>query len=181
MTTTEPWERQANETPQAWEGFTTYRDMGLTRSTPKVARELGKSETLIGRWCTAHKWVERCAAYDREQDRQWRAQIQEQGRQAIVGQMAAARLLRSKAGQALMSLDADDMTTSEAIRGLETASKIEHTIFGIAQVVEVSGPDGGPIQISDDQLRAEVLALLAGEEDTDGAVPDGDTPPPPPT
>lgn len=35
------------------------------RSTTKVAEELGKSTTLITRWCTEHEWVSRITAYDR--------------------------------------------------------------------------------------------------------------------
>ena len=39
-----PWERQKGETPQAFEAFSIYRDMGSSRSTAKVGRKLGLKE-----------------------------------------------------------------------------------------------------------------------------------------
>lgn len=64
MAELDPWDRRADETPVAYAAFTEYLDMGGERSTEHVARKLGKSNTLIGRWCTRHDWVERSRAWD---------------------------------------------------------------------------------------------------------------------
>lgn len=56
------WTRRDNESNPAYEAFRTYMTL---RSTTKVATELGKSLTLITRWCADHSWVERVTAYDR--------------------------------------------------------------------------------------------------------------------
>ena len=62
----DPWERQAGESVQA---FVVYRDLGLVWSVTKVARELDKSRTVVGRWSRQYGWVARASAYGREQDR----------------------------------------------------------------------------------------------------------------
>lgn len=56
-----PWARRESETSPAYAAFRTYMD---TRSTGKTAEQLGKSTTLIERWCREHDWVARVLAYD---------------------------------------------------------------------------------------------------------------------
>ena len=65
----EPWERQLNESPQAFEAFACYRDMGAARSLAKVSRELCKCKALMERWSKENDWVKRVAAWDAEKDR----------------------------------------------------------------------------------------------------------------
>ncbi len=40
-----PWDRQPNESPQAFEAFATYRDMAYQRSLAAVGWKLHKSKT----------------------------------------------------------------------------------------------------------------------------------------
>jgi hypothetical protein len=56
-----PWVRRDTESHQAYEAFRAYM---TSRSTTKVAEELGKSLALMTRWCHTHDWVERVRAYD---------------------------------------------------------------------------------------------------------------------
>lgn len=63
------WERQDNETQEAWEGFDTYLEMGASRSLAKTAAALGKSDTLMEGWSRRHKWVHRVLLHDRHQAR----------------------------------------------------------------------------------------------------------------
>src|SRR5262245_23960425 len=66
-----PWERQPGESPRAWAAARTYLELGAERSLSRVGKKLGKSETLMARWSSAHGWVERAEAYDdflREQE-----------------------------------------------------------------------------------------------------------------
>lgn len=61
MTEKKAWERRDHESEPAYTAFRAYMRI---RSTTKVATELGKSLTLITRWCAEHDWVERIRDYD---------------------------------------------------------------------------------------------------------------------
>lgn len=56
-----PWARRTTESHQAYAAFQLYMDI---RSTGKVAEQLGKSTTLIERWCRDHDWVSRVVDHD---------------------------------------------------------------------------------------------------------------------
>lgn len=73
-----PWERQKGESRQAFRAFAAYRDMGPTRSLVTVAQELGRSTTLMERWSVKWRWQDRTAAYDAEQDRIARTQLEQE-------------------------------------------------------------------------------------------------------
>ncbi len=67
-----PFERRKDEGPEAFEAFSAYRDMGVSRSTAAVARTCGKHKSLMDRWSSTHAWVRRAAAWDAEVDRRKR-------------------------------------------------------------------------------------------------------------
>jgi len=54
------------ESGKAFEAFTAYLEMGGQRSLDAVGRKLGKSKTLMERWCAKYGWVERVNAYTAE-------------------------------------------------------------------------------------------------------------------
>lgn len=58
------WDRQPDEGAKAFEAFVAYRDMIGRRSQRAVAEKLGKSETLISRWSSQHRWRDRVASWD---------------------------------------------------------------------------------------------------------------------
>ena len=59
------WEQIEWESPQAYEAFCAYRDLGAARNVRAVGQKLGKSRALMERWSSAHDWVGRAAEYDR--------------------------------------------------------------------------------------------------------------------
>lgn len=59
-----PSERQPAETAKAFEAFRAYLEMGPARSTAKVARQLGKSKTLIDRWSSRWSWPDRVRRFE---------------------------------------------------------------------------------------------------------------------
>jgi hypothetical protein len=61
-----PTERQPSESSPAYEAFRTYLLLGPRRSTASVARELGKSKTLMDRWCSRWSWVVRVREFESE-------------------------------------------------------------------------------------------------------------------
>ncbi len=103
-----PWERKDKESDPAWQAFVLYRDMGPARSCDKVAKALGKSNTLIERWCTWHSWVERSTAWDSHQDRVKReaqlAEIETMGRRHAQQAQAYMQVLMAPAVKILAKL-----------------------------------------------------------------------------
>lgn len=69
----QPWTKRKRESGKAFEAFDLYIKLGLKRTCKAVADQLGKSETLIHRWCGQHFWRKRADAFDR-----WQADIQEE-------------------------------------------------------------------------------------------------------
>lgn len=146
----EPWERQLNESPQAFEAFAAYRDMGAGRSTTKVSKQLCKSRTLMNRWSAEHNWVKRVAAWDAEKDRMAReAQLKDildmRKRHA-----ATAKKMMDLADKALDNIKPEDSTVNEISRLVETASKLERISRGdVGEVIEErnGGEAVSPVQI----------------------------------
>ena len=138
----EPWERQLNESTQAFEAFACYRDMGAARSTAKVSRQLCKSVSLMNRWSSEHDWVKRVAAWDAEKDRAAReAQIKDivemRHRHA-----ATAKKMMDLADNALNNINPTDVSVNEVSRLVESASKLERISRGdVGEVIEER--DGG--------------------------------------
>src|SRR5829696_7124599 len=60
---TKLFEQQAKESAKAFEAFTTYMNLGPTRSLAAVGQKLGKSKVLMERWSKRHNWVGRVDAY----------------------------------------------------------------------------------------------------------------------
>lgn len=72
----QPWERQPNEPPRAFAHFQLYRDQdpkhrSVNRLLSEMADEGGKAAyvSTIRAWSARWKWVDRCGAWDDEQDR----------------------------------------------------------------------------------------------------------------
>ena len=77
------WTRRDDETPVAYEAFREYLNQGPKRSAAAVGEALGKSTTLMERWCAAHDWRARVLAHD-----QFMASAATDG---LASQMASAR------------------------------------------------------------------------------------------
>ena len=137
--TPEPWERREKESTKAYEAFCIYRDMGRERSLAKVAEKLQKSETLMGRWSREHKWVERAAKWDDEQDRIEREIAQREQAKAIKemrkrhADLGTAMLI--KAAQALKSIPIQEIKPGDISRMVDVASKLERISRGDVETV----------------------------------------------
>lgn len=158
----DPWERQSHESPQAFEAFAVYRDLGPARSVTKVARELGKSRTLLGRWSRQYAWVMRAAAYDRERDRLFLAE-QRQARRDIARRHAKlAQAFLGKAVARLQALDPRELSPGELLRYFQVAAEIERRAVGEEPVgVVPQGGDEGPdvASLSDEDRRSRMELL----------------------
>lgn len=138
----ELWERQLNESTQAFEAFACYRDMGAARSTAKVSRKLCKSVSLMNRWSSDHDWVKRVAAWDAEKDRVARETQINEIKEMRRRHAATAKKMMDTADQALEHIRPDEVSTNEIARLVEIASKLERIARGDAGEV-IEERDGG--------------------------------------
>ncbi len=133
----EPWERQPDETAKQFEAFAIYRDLGIERSLSKVGGLLGKSKTLMDRWSTANSWVERAAAWDREQDRILRQQQLDDIKKMRKRHADLATAMLAKTARAMQKIPVEEIKAGDIGKWLEVASKLERISRGdVGEVVE---------------------------------------------
>ena len=139
-----PWERQDGETPKQFEAFARYRDLGEERSLSKVAQQLSKSKQLLSRWSSANSWVDRCAAWDREQDRIARQKQLRDIKNMRKRHQGMANAMIQTAAKGLKHImdNPEDMKPNDIARLVEVASKLERISMGdVGDVIEQR--DGG--------------------------------------
>jgi len=109
---TRPWDRRPDESAKAHHALSVYLDLGVQRSTAKVARALSKTKTLIDRWSGRHEWVARAAAWDAAQDEAARdrnaASLQEMRDRLIADALAGQSIALLAAKKFLERLDRGD-------------------------------------------------------------------------
>jgi hypothetical protein len=141
-----PWERQFNESGKAFEAFVAYRDIGKTRSLVKVARELGKSAELMGRWSGKWDWVERVGAWVDEQDRESReaqskAVLKMNERHAKIAAVLTGKVIEKLAGTS--NEEIGKMSMVSVSRLLEVGVKVERQARGEAGEVVLDKVEAG--------------------------------------
>lgn len=119
------WERQPKESAQAYEAFYLYLKMGEKRTVRKVAQELDKSLTLIGRWSSTWSWKQRSADYDADLRRIEFEEQQKAIKKMQERQIQTAMLLQKKAVQALDKLDIESLSPNDILRFIAEGAKLE--------------------------------------------------------
>jgi hypothetical protein len=159
------WERLDGESPQAFEAFAAYRDMGADRSLSKVARHLGKSKSLLDRWSVQHHWVNRSDAWDIEADRLHRGYLIAHRRDVDRRLLGIAGAMQAKMVEALRQLDASTLTARDMAAWLTATTAAQRAALGLGEKIEVTGADGGPIELSglSPAEAASRLAEIAAE------------------
>ena len=137
-----PWERQDGETAKQFEAFAVYRNMGEDRSLAKVAQELSKSKQLLTRWSSKNNWVERCVAWDREQDRILRQQQLKDIKKMRKRHADLAYAGLVKTAQALQKIDPEDFKPGDIARLMDVCATLERISRGDSGEV-IEQRDGG--------------------------------------
>lgn len=156
------WERLPDETPPAWAAFTAYLTAGTGRSVTGVGGELHKSRTLIGRWSSRHQWVRRSSAFDAHVASEYRAEIVDAQRSIAHRHLAVSQAALTKVARAVDGIDAGTLTVAELVRLWEIAARTEREALQTPIRVQVTGADGGPIEVSlmsDEDRHARLLTL----------------------
>lgn len=118
------WERQPEESAQAYEAFSLYLKMGAERSLRKVEQELNKSHALIGRWSSTWSWQKRSRDYDAELRRIEFAEAQKGIKKMQQRQIQTAMLLQKKAVEALDNLRFDALTPKDILSFISEGAKL---------------------------------------------------------
>jgi len=117
MTEQPSWERLPDESQQAWEAFTVYRDTpSPQRSLRAVGRQLGKSETLIERWSVKHRWIQRVRDMNANNDRKWLEALADERAEAARRHYEIARRLLDKVDAHVEQADMTDLTFTQTVR-----------------------------------------------------------------
>lgn len=103
------WERKKGESSEAYAAFKLYYKMGDKRSCVKVAKNLGRSTTLITGWCSKWDWVERARAYDNELARQEFAEACNAVKKMNEQQAQIGLLIQKKALEALKEMKSKEL------------------------------------------------------------------------
>jgi hypothetical protein len=146
----EPWERSLGEPSKAFAKFALYRNMGPTRSLARVGEVVGvgtaRCEALSAKW----GWVARAQAWDAEQDRLARLEVEEETREMHRRHVRLAMAMANKAGARLVggkvlvggqevivpALDPSKLTVTEVVRLVEAAVRIERLARDVASAAE---------------------------------------------
>jgi hypothetical protein len=161
------FEQQPKESEKAFAAFSVYLSMGAERSLAAAGRKLGKSKTMMEKWCRRFEWPARIAAYSahmalvereaaeaitRAKGVDWAKRYQElreaewQERKNLVEFAAEVR-------RRWMAKEGRCGNLDGYARLLELASKLGHSAcekpidLAVGHRVEVTGADGGPIRV----------------------------------
>ena len=151
--TDKPWERQKGESAQAYEAFTTYRDMGAERSLTKVSQALNKTRTLLGRWSSTWNWQERVRAYDNELEKEARARAIRGRKDMTERHIKIAMQVQKKALEALASLSVEDMSPKDVKEYIKMATDLERLNRAFEEESSKGGGDA-PTQLADTIVAA---------------------------
>lgn len=137
-----PWEKQRGESSKAWWAFQTYRDLGPDRSLTKV-QEIAQetriaSPSMVARWSSRWGWVERCHAFDLDEDRKRRvendrARAEASRTRAMAGTMMMGAVLRRLRGDSAAEVEAispNDLDPYALVQWAQTGAKLQAEALG---------------------------------------------------
>lgn len=187
----DPWERQPNESENAWVAFQAYRDLDPPRSLKRAGAVIGKGSRYCESLSSTWKWQKRVQAYERYLDAQRRKEFAEANKAVEVRQRAtmedASAVLAApieaflkkareyhERGEELF----DQLTTAqlqalaiEAVRYLPQLIQTERLVTGLS--IDPSGAGGAhggkeeAIRALESASRDELERILYGEGERD--------------
>lgn len=137
-----PWERQPYDTPKSWTAFVTYRDLGDSRTLAKAAEQLGRHRQTVADWSRLHRWQNRVAAWDAEQDRIKRE-----------AQMKEVQAMAVRQARDLVALQRAGMAPATALLTRMSKLKQGETLYDAVD-------EDGKLRISNEDLTQLTLAAM---------------------
>lgn len=152
-----PWERQLNESTQAFGAFKAYLDMGDERSYAKVGQRLGKSKAIIDRWGSTWKWQERIREYDNFIQAEADKKLAKAERQRRIRLGSVSDQFMYKALQALEKIEPAKLSAQELM-----------TMMRMAVMLNDKHRTVLPKEVGDRETESLLGALLLAFEAEDG-------------
>lgn len=161
--THEPYDILDDESPAAFRAFAVYRDSGPDRTFKGTAEKLGVHPGSLKPWTGRHSWIDRARCYDTYLDRRARAVLERDIVASRQRHAEMARLIQDKVALGLAALEPRLMTPKDLIYALDVAVKLERAARGDldAKRVELTGKDGGPIEVIGEMSAADRARMLA--------------------
>lgn len=163
--TARPWNMRPDESAKAYQAFEVYRDMGAGRTLERTSQDATVVLPTLKRWSVSFDWQARVRAFDEAAAAKAADRALEDAATVRARQAQHAKAIQLRAMQKIASMDPGDMSMGEATRAWQVGAEAERKALGIADRLEHSGPEGGPIQTQDvtdeDARTARLLALMA--------------------
>lgn len=162
------WERQPRESHQAFEAFELYRDMGPMRGIRKVAKETGKSFTLMERWSRVWEWKRRADKYEEYYDALKASALHRRKMEMIERQADLGRRMQQTADMGLDCMEVEELSAQDIARLAGEGVKIERLALGDStENVDTRGAvqvhfSGGPPPWAPEALKQQ--PLLGGDD-----------------
>jgi len=125
-----PWERQRGESSQAFEAFSRYLELNSGRSYSKLARELGKSDTLIGRWGSRWSWQSRAYAWDNELMRVAKAAEEQEIKEMKKRHIRASMYMVARSMNELQNIPPHTLTPRDVVHMFKVGVDVERLTRG---------------------------------------------------
>lgn len=148
---TKPFDRQSDESAQAYGAFVAYRDLGATRRIKDAAAEVGKNPSILEKWSRLHKWVERSRMWDTEVDRRKR-----------LGELKAVEKMRQR--QIEMSLLMQGVANEELLKLAKRALAAKEDLVIDPEMILKLAKEGSTLERLNRGEPGEIIQATSDEE-----------------
>ncbi len=157
------WDILPDESTRAFAAFGIFRDQGPTRTIKSAAQALEVSTASLKEWVGRHAWLDRARAYDLENDRARRTALESESLQMRQRHANLSVFMQKKVAEGMAQVDPSSMTAKDLAYWLDLSSKLERISRGVneAQRVELTGANGGPIELAEALTTEDRAALMA--------------------
>ena len=170
-----PWDRQIGEAPAAYNLFKVYRDMGINRNIPDVAKSLGRKKQQIKNLSISNQWELRVGSYDDHENRRLENELHYEIVNARRRHHRLGSMLMDFAQESVENLRAmgDLLSIKDVATLVEVGHKLESTALGMSSEitesrvvadVSVNQQESIPIEILERIGREIAEAKSVGEE-----------------
>jgi hypothetical protein len=158
------WDRLTDESTKAFQAFAAYRDLPADeRSLSAVSEQLGKSKSLLARWSTQFRWVERTRAWDSHQDQQRRKRAASDREKMLDRQLQQNRIASQALMAPLLALAKLSQTKADAFAGASAVELTKAATFAAKALPRLHDDERRLTNIADKDNKPEPLTIVGAE------------------